>query len=57
MTRGYSKKFPTVEGARTAYTLDRIPIRLWLKVRAKAEKDRVSVRALILQLLTDWVRT
>jgi hypothetical protein len=53
--RGYSKDFtPNAETAKR-YLLDLIPAALWLQVRAKAKREGVSMRALILQLLTDWV--
>ena len=35
--------------------LDDIPAGLWREVRAKAKRDGVSIRALILKLLTDWL--
>jgi len=54
-TRGYSKDFAVKGDNGKRYLLDAIPAGLWAKVRAKARRDGVSVRALILQLLTDWL--
>jgi hypothetical protein len=51
--RGYSREFP--KGARPRrYLLDDIPADLWARVRAKAKRDGVSIRALILQRLSEW---
>jgi hypothetical protein len=52
--RGYSRDFP-VTGERTTYLLADIPSGFWLRVRAKAKREGVSMRALILQLLTTWM--
>jgi hypothetical protein len=54
MKRGYSTDF-TPRGAGKRYLLDQIPAAFWLQVRAKAKREGVSVRALILRLLTDWL--
>jgi hypothetical protein len=35
--------------------LDKIPAVLWRRVRLKAKREGVSVRATILRLLTDWL--
>lgn len=57
MKRGYSREFrPRSEGY-GRYLLDKIPATLWRDVRAKAKRDGVSLRALILRLLTDWVNS
>lgn len=49
----YSRDFtPKGEGKR--YLLDDIPEGLWARVRAKAKRQGISLRALILGLLTDW---
>lgn len=54
-TGGYSTDFtPSPQGHRR-YLLDRIPVSFWLEVRAKAKREKVSVRALILKLLKDWI--
>lgn len=52
--RGYSRAFP-LKGVSKRYLLDKIPARLWVSVRARAKREGISMRALILQLLTDWV--
>jgi hypothetical protein len=52
--RGYSRAFtPRGEGKR--YLLDCVPIGLWLKVQAKAKREGLSMRALILTLMKAWV--
>jgi len=52
--RGYSRAFtPRTEGSR--YLLDKIPATLWRACQAKARREGVSMRALILQLLTTWL--
>lgn len=66
MTRGYSTKHtprskqPAVKARGQAgygrYLLDRIPAGLWSDVRAKANKDGTSLRALILSLLETWLK-
>lgn len=53
--RGYSTAWtPRTEGAR--YLLDKIPSTLWTDARAKARREGISMRALILQLLSDWLK-
>jgi hypothetical protein len=53
--RGYSKEFrPHGEGK--AYLLDAIPAGFWRDVRTKARREGVSVRALILTLLRQWLQ-
>jgi hypothetical protein len=53
--RGYSKDFTPNRETEKRYLLDHIPAGLWLQVRAKAKRSGVSMRALILQLLTEWL--
>jgi len=53
--RGYSRDFTPSSANHGRYLLDKIPADLWRHVRAKATRDGVSVRALILLLLTDWL--
>jgi hypothetical protein len=53
--RGYSKDFKPHGDTGKRYLLDRIPAGLWSEVRAKAKRDGVSIRALILRLLQQWV--
>lgn len=53
--RGYSKAFRPHGETGKRYLLDKIPAGLWTVVRAKSKREGVSVRALILMLLTRWV--
>ena len=53
--RPYSDEFPAT-GKTAAYSLRHIPMPLWRQVRAKAKREGVSLRTLILRLLTDWVK-
>lgn len=56
-TRGYLRGFtpaPGTSGRR--YLLDNIPAGFWTQVRAKATRDGVSMRGLILQLVDLWLR-
>jgi hypothetical protein len=57
MKRGYSTAFTPRSETHGRYLLDKIPATLWRDVRAKAKREGVSVRALILSLLTDWLDT
>ena len=54
--RGYSREFRPHGDTGKRYLLDDIPAGLWTDVRAKAKREGVSLRALILTLLTDWLR-
>jgi hypothetical protein len=54
--RGYSREFTPHGDTGKRYLLDDIPAGLWAAVKAKAKREGMSVRALILQLLTEWVR-
>lgn len=49
----YSRDFPQGEKPRR-YMLDAIPRGWWRHVRAKAKRDDISMRALILRLLDMW---
>jgi hypothetical protein len=53
--RGYSKDFKPHGDTGKRYLLDQIPAGLWARVREKAKREGVSLRALILTLLTEWV--
>lgn len=53
--RGYSRDFTPPTDAHGRYLLDKIPADLWRRVRAKAKREGVSVRALILGLLQQWL--
>ena len=51
--RGYSTAFrPKGRGA--TYLVTRIPEALWREVRRKAQREGLSLRALILTLLEEW---
>lgn len=52
--RAYSHEFPFTETAKR-YLLDSIPAGLWRRVQAKAKREGVSVRVIILRFLTSWV--
>lgn len=63
--RGYSREF-TPRSERPAvkrkeqlgygrYLLDQIPATLWADAKAKAKRDGISIRALILGWLKEWV--
>lgn len=54
MKRGYSKAFRPHGDSGKRYLLDAIPAGLWRDVQAKAKREGISIRALILKLLTDW---
>lgn len=53
--RGYSRDFTPRTEAHGRYLLDKIPPTLWAEVRAKAKRQGISLRALILNLLKDWL--
>ena len=53
--RGYSREFRPHGDTGKRYLLDDIPAGLWADVRAKAKREGISVRALILRLLKAWV--
>lgn len=53
--RGYSRDFTPASEKHGRYLLDKIPADLWRRVRAKAKREGVSVRATILRLLTEWL--
>lgn len=55
MKRGYSREFTPRTERRIKFEIDRIPPTLWHKVKAKAKREGVSLRALILTYLRDWV--
>lgn len=55
-TGGHSKAFTPPDRARSRqYALKDVPARLWLRVQAKAKARKISIRALILGLLTRWL--
>lgn len=53
--RGYSRDFKPHGETGKRYLLDQIPAGLWMRVRTKAKQEGVSLRALILRLLTEWL--
>ena len=53
--RGYSREFRPHGDTGKRYLLDQIPAGLWREVQAKCKREGVSVRALILKLLTEWI--
>jgi hypothetical protein len=53
--RGYSREFKTHGDTGKRYLLDQIPAGLWTAVKAKCKRDGISLRALILKLLTEWL--
>lgn len=53
--RGYSRDFTPRSGTYGRYLLDKIPATLWRDVKAKAKREGISIRALLLKLLTDWL--
>lgn len=56
MKRGYSRDFKPHGETGKRYLLDEIPAGLWREVREKAKREGVSLRALILRLLAEWVK-
>jgi len=53
--RGYSREFTPKTERRVQLLIDRIPPTLYDAVRAKAKREGVSLRALVLGWLKDWV--
>jgi hypothetical protein len=53
--RGYSRDFTPASEKHGRYLLDKIPAVLWRRVRAKAKREGISLRALILGLLKGWL--
>jgi predicted HicB family RNase H-like nuclease len=53
-SREFTPKIRTPESRRTI-TVDWVPPMLYEAVKAKAHRDGVSLRTLILRLLTEWV--
>lgn len=54
--RGYSREFTPRTEKRYAFMVDRVPATLHANVTAKAKREGVSVRALILKLLEQWLK-
>lgn len=55
--RGYSREFTPKSDRRCRIELDRVPPTLYDAVVAKAKREGISVRALTLKLLKDWLST
>jgi len=53
--RGYSREFTPKTERRVRIEVDRIPPTLYDAVSAKAKREGISLRALVLQLLSEWV--
>ena len=54
MKRGYSRAFTPRTERRVMLTIDRIPPTLYEAVKAKAKREGVSLRALVLGWLKGW---
>lgn len=54
--RGYSREFKPHGDTGKRYLLDDIPAGLWREAREKAKREGVSMRALILTLLEQWLK-
>lgn len=52
--RGYSREFPTGEGERKRLFVDWVPPKLLKAATAKATRNGVSLRVVILRLLSSW---
>jgi hypothetical protein len=55
MKRGYSREFTPASEKHGRYLLDKIPAEMWRRARQKAKREGVSMRALILGLLRQWL--
>ena len=53
--RGYSREFTPKTERRVRFEVDRIPPTLYDAVKAKAKREGISLRALILTLLKNWL--
>jgi hypothetical protein len=53
--RGYSREFTPKTERRVQIVIDRVPPTLKDAVDAKAKREGISVRALVLTLLKDWL--
>lgn len=51
----YNREFTPHAKTGKRYLLDKIPAGMWADVRAKAKAESISLRALILTLLRDWL--
>lgn len=55
-TRAYSRDWTPPDGKGTTYAIHAIPTPFWRQVRAKATREGVSLRALILGMLQAWLK-
>jgi predicted HicB family RNase H-like nuclease len=53
--RGYSREFTPRSERRVQLVIDRIPPTLYGAVRAKAKREGISLRALVLGWLKQWL--
>jgi len=53
--RGYSREFTPQTERRVRFEVDRIPPTLYERVKAKAKREGVSLRALTLTLWSEWL--
>lgn len=53
--RGYSREFTPQTERRVRFEVDRIPPTLYDAVKAKANREGISLRALTLQLWKRWL--
>jgi len=54
--RGYSRNFTPNPSGHRRYLLDKVPVQLWDQTVIRARAQGLSMRALILELLTVWLR-
>ena len=55
--RQYSRAFTPRTERRVAFMVDRVPPTLMAAVKAKAKREGVSLRALVLGWLKEWVES
>lgn len=53
--RGYSRDFTPRTERRLQITVDKVPATLFDQVKAKAKREGISIRALVLAFLKEWV--
>jgi hypothetical protein len=53
--RGYSREFTPAKDNGRNYLLDNVPAALFLRFKAKATREGLSMRAAILNLIKVWV--
>ena len=54
-TRGYSREFEVAVGTGKRYLVDAIPQPLWAAVKAKARRERRSIRHIILSAFVAYL--